>query len=274
MRKKQIALLHNGISTRYVDSGGDGPTVVLVHGLANSLEIWSRVFEKLAVRFRTIAFDLPGFGAASRPDAAYDGAFFGEQIAAFIDRLGIETAHFAGYSLGASAILHFSRNNSARINRAVLAAPGGFGRRVHPLMVLPALPLIGRYLGRPTPLNNRMTLNLAIHSPTNITRELIDVTNKHALVPHSDISYHRTLVSGVGLLGARGLNETAELARSLSRPVLVMWGKCDRVFPPSNAKRAMRLLPQSNLLMLDDCGHYPQWEQPNEFVNAVEEFLT
>ena len=274
MRKKQIALFPNGISARYIDSGGDGPTIVLVHGLANSLEIWTKVFERLAVRFRTIAFDLPGFGASSRPNAAYDGPFFGEQIAAFIDLLGIKTAHFVGYSLGASAILHFSKYNSDRIDRIVLAAPGGFGRRVHPLMLLPALPLIGRYLGRPTPWNNRMTLNLAIHSQTNVTPELIDVTNKYALVPHSDISYHRTLVSGVGLLGARGLDETAELARSLSRPVLVMWGKCDRVFPPSNAKRAKRLLPQSNLLMLDDCGHYPQWEQPDEFVNAVEEFLT
>jgi pimeloyl-ACP methyl ester carboxylesterase len=270
---KQIAQLRDGILTRFVDSGGDGSTIILVHGLANSLEIWNRVFEKLAMRFRVIAFDLPGFGEASRPDTVYDGAFFGAQIAAFIDRLGIETAHFVGYSLGASAILHFSKYNSDSIDRAVLAAPGGFGRRVHPLMMLPALPVIGRYLGKPTPMNNRMTLHIAIHRRENITPELIELTNKYAAVPGSDMSFHRSLVSGVGPLGARGLGETAELARSFSRTVLVMWGKCDRVFPPSNAKRAMALLPQSNLLMLDDSGHYPHWEQPEKFANAAEEFL-
>jgi pimeloyl-ACP methyl ester carboxylesterase len=199
---KQLAQLRDGVLTQFVDSGGDGPTIILVHGLANSLEIWSQLFEKLAMRFHVIAFDLLGFGEASRPDAVYDGAFFGAQIATFIDWLGIKMDHFVGYLLGACAILHFSKYNPDRINRAVLAAPGGFGP-----------------------------------------------------------------------LGARGLEEATELARSLRRPGLVMWGQCDRVFPPSNAKRAMALLPQSNLLMLDDCGHYPHWEQPEKFANAVEEFL-
>jgi pimeloyl-ACP methyl ester carboxylesterase len=75
-RDKHTAKLRDGILIRYVDSGGDGPALILVHELANSLEIWNRVFEKLTSRFRVIAFDFPGFSESSRPDAAYDNEFF------------------------------------------------------------------------------------------------------------------------------------------------------------------------------------------------------
>ena len=127
MKTETIALA-NGLSTRLVDTGS-GPPVVLVHGLANAIEIWGRVMPRLAMRFRVIAFDLPGFGEASRPDAAYDGTFFAAQLKALFDRLGLERAHLVGNSLGASAIVHFSGIALERIDRAVLAAPGGFGRR-------------------------------------------------------------------------------------------------------------------------------------------------
>jgi len=266
-------LLRSGERTRIWDSGGNGETVTLLHGLANSLEIWERVQPLLADRFRVIAFDWPGFGEASRPDAAYDGSFFVDSLATLLDMLDIESTHLIGYSMGASAILHFSERSMARIDRAVLAAPGGFGRRVHPLMLLPALPMVGAYLGRPTPYNNRMTLRLAIHDPANLTPLLEARTNRHAAIEGSECSFHRALVAGVGLLGARGVAHMKDLARAFARPALILWGEDDRVFPPRNAVRAADLLPASQLTMIAQCGHYPQWEQPEVFAERVKAFL-
>lgn len=265
--------MSNGLQTRVLDSGGDKAALILVHGLANSLEIWQRVYPILAEDFRVIAFDLPGFGQASRPDSAYDGPFFGAQIASLMDTLKIERAYLAGYSMGASAILHFSKNQQHRIKRAILAAPGGFGRRVHPLMLLPAMPFVGKWLGRPTPLNNQTTLRLAIHDAGNVTSALVETTNAHALIAGSAMSFHRALISGVGLLGARHMPETAALARNLKPKCLVLWGKQDRVFPPDNAEHALAFLPNARLELLDACGHYPQWEQPQVFIQAVRSFL-
>ena len=265
--------LINGLMTRVIDTGGDKPTLVLVHGLANAIEIWTRVLPRLADRFRIVAFDLPGFGEADRPVAAYDSAFFVAQLKALLDTLGIDRAHLVGSSLGASVIVRFSGENLGRIDGAVLVAPGGFGRRTHPLMRFPALPVVGDWLGRPTPANNGLTLRLAIHDRRNVTPELVELTNRYARKPGSDLSFVRTLQTGVGLSGVRERDSFEALARRLERRVLVVWGRQDRVFPARQSDRAMALLPMSERILLDDCGHYPQWEQPEAFAMAVERFL-
>lgn len=271
--KSRTIDLGNGLSTRLIDTRGGGTPIVLVHGLANSIEIWDRVLPRLAKSFRTIAFDLPGFGEASRPDAAYDGPFFAAQLEALLDRLGLERAHLVGSSLGASTIVHFSGIALNRIDKAVLAAPGGFGRRTHPLMRIASLPFIGPWLARPTPSNNRMTLRLAIHDRRNVTDELVALTDRYAGIPGSPVSFVRTLTEGVGLLGSRNRGETERLALAFDRPALLLWGRQDRVFPPEQAEHAAALLPRSELQLIDACGHYPQWEQPDTFASAVERFL-
>ena len=146
-------------------------------------------------------------------------------------------------------------------------------RRTNPLMRIPALPVIGQWLGRPTPSNNRLTLRLAMYDRAQITPELLEITNRHALVPGSNLSFVRSLATGVGLLGGRHVDRVARTAARLDRPALVVWGRQDRVFPPAYAKRAASLLPQSMLCMIDRCGHYPHWERPEVFAAAVEGFL-
>lgn len=265
--------LINGLTTRVLDTGGDRPTLVLIHGLANAIEIWSRVLPRLADRFRVVAFDLPGFGEADRPVADYDSAFFVAQLKTLLDTLGIDRAHLVGSSLGASVIVRFSDENLARIDGAVLAAPGGFGRETHPLMRFPALPVVGDWLGRPTPANNGLTLRLAIHDRRNVTPDLVELTNRYARMPGSDLSFVRTLQTGVGLFGVRERDSFEALARRFERRALVVWGRQDRVFPTHQSDRAVALLPLSERTLLDACGHYPQWEQPEAFAVAVERFL-
>ena len=272
MQPVQIKLV-NGLTTRMLCTGGEKPTVVLIHGLANALEIWNRVIPRLADRFRVVAFDLPGFGEADRPVAAYDSAFFVEQLRALLDTLRIERAHLVGSSFGASVIVRFSADNLARIDRAVLAAPGGFGRETHPLMRFPAMPLIGGWLGRPTPSNNRLTLRLAIHDPRDVTPDLVELTNRHARKPGSDLSFVRTLQTGVGMFGVRERRSFEAAASRFERPALVVWGRQDRVFPTHQSDRAVTLLPLSERILIDQCGHYPQWEQAETFAMAVERFL-
>lgn len=264
--------LATGETTRLFDSGGNRPALVLVHGLANSLEIWDRVRDRLAKRYRVIAFDLPGFGCASRPDAAYDGAFFAAQLNALLDALDLKRPILVGNSLGASVVLRLSELAPRRIEKAVLAAPGGFGRRTNLTMRFPALPMIGSWLGRPTPFNNKLTLNLAIHDTSNVTPELMALTNRYAAIPGSSMSFVRTLQAGVGLGGSRDRVAVADIARTFEAPALIVWGRQDRVFPASQAESAARLMPRSEVLYIERCGHYPQWEQPDLFAAAIERF--
>jgi pimeloyl-ACP methyl ester carboxylesterase len=265
--------LTNGLATRVLDTRGEKPTLVLIHGLANSIEIWEHVLPRLSDHFRVVAFDLPGFGKADRPAAVYDSAFFVEQLKAVLDTLEINRAHFVGSSLGASVIVRFSAENLHRIDRAVLAAPGGFGRETHMLMRVPSLPVVGDWLGRPTPANNALTLHLAIHDRRKATPELIELTNRYARAPGSDLSFVRTLKTGVGLVGVRERDSFERLARLFERSTLVVWGRQDRVFPTGQSERAIKLLPLSKRILIDQCGHYPHWEQPEIFGTAVQSFL-
>lgn len=272
--KQSTVKLSTGETTRISDSGGDGPPLVLVHGLANSLEIWDRVHDRLARRFRVISFDLPGFGRASRSAAAYDGPFFAKQLNALVAALALKRVLLVGNSLGASVILHLSDLAPEQIAGAVLAAPGGFGRKTNLTMRIPALPVIGSWLGRPTPLNNKLTLRLAIHDHANVTTDLLELVNRYAAQPGSNHSFVQTLQSGVGLRGSRGCDDVERIARRFNAPTLVVWGRQDRVFPAAQADRAVQLLPRSEQLLIDACGHYPHWEQPDIFARAVETFFS
>lgn len=261
------------LRTRVAESDTDGPVVVLLHGLANSIEIWERVWPALSMRFRLIAFDLPGFGEADRPEGRYDGPFFAAHVAAVCHSLSVDRAHFIGNSLGASILLHLHDHESTLIERAVLAAPGGFGRSVHPAMLAAAIPVIGPWLARPSPANNRRTLRLAINNPAAITTELVSRTDRFAARPGSRMSFTRSLTSGVGLTGSRDVAGTKGRAQCFAHPTLVIWGDEDRIFPPRYADVAVALLPDARLARIATCGHYPQWEKPGAFVRVIEEHL-
>ena len=86
------------------------------------------------------------------------------------------------------------------------------------------------------------------------------------------MSFVRTLQAGVGLYGSRDHDAIEQIARNFAAPALIVWGRNDRVFPAAQAERAASLLPRSEILLVDDCGHYPQWEHPEVFAEAVKKF--
>lgn len=268
---RQIQLSTN-LATRVLDTGGDGPVVVLIHGLAASIEIWERIIPRLAKTCRVIAFDLPGYGEAERPDAAYDAPFFVAQLLAVMDALSLERAHLVGSSLGASLIVRFSEHNLDRIETAVLAAPGGFGRGVHPFLRVPTLPIIGYQMGRPLKPTNIFAVKLAMADQCNATSDLINMVDRYSKMPGGHRAFVRTLKAVIGPFGVKDRESFEEQAQRLNRPTFVVWGKQDRLFSHRQSDRAMQLLPNAKLLLLDQCGHYPQWEQADPFSSAIERF--
>jgi pimeloyl-ACP methyl ester carboxylesterase len=269
----QQVKLATGIGTRVLDTGGEGPPVILIHGLAASIEIWERVISRLAKRYRVIAFDLPGFGEADRPDAPYDAPFFVSQLQAIMDFFSLETAHLVGSSLGASLIVRFSEAHGHRIEKAVLAAPGGFGGRVHPFLRIPTVPIIGYQMGRPMKLTNIFAVKLAMADQRHATTALINMADRFSKLPGGHRAFVRTLKAVIGPLGVKDRQSFEMAAQAFQKPVMVIWGKQDRLFASQQSANAVNLLPDPTLLLFDKCGHYPQWEQPDQFATAVEQHL-
>jgi pimeloyl-ACP methyl ester carboxylesterase len=265
--------LANGLSTRLYDSGGSGAPLMLLHGLALSIEIWGKVIPALAESYRVIAFDFPGYGEADRPDARYDAAFFVAQTVAAMDALRLERANIIGSSLGGSTLIRMSVEHQRRIDHAVLMAPGGFGRDAHLALRTPTLPLIGYPLGKPTWLSNAFALRLSMADPHFATRELIDFMNAYTERPGTHRAFVRTVKAGLGPFGVRERPSFAAAAEQLTRPTLVLWGEQDHVFPVKQAEIARALLPNARVKRIANCGHYPHWEQPERFLAEVRDFL-
>lgn len=267
--KYQNFCFPDGTRSRLFDTGGELPVVLLVHGLANSIEIWEPLVSRMRTKFRVIAFDLPGFGEADRPDVDYGLEYFSRQLSAFVEQMNIHDFNLVGYSLGGSIAIRFASQYPERLKKLVIAAPGGFGRKTHWTMRLPSLPLVGALLGYPSRLNTRLTLKLAIHDPVKITAELSTTMIRHAARAGSWKSYLRTLRQGVGLWGVKGRQSAIVNASLIKSQVLLVWGDQDRVFPLQHSQRLLDTLPRAELKIFESCGHYPHWEFPQLFADTV-----
>lgn len=115
------------IRTSYLDWGGEGPPLVLLHGLTTSGETWTLVARLLADRFHIYALDQRGHGESDKPDQGYDYLSLSGDLHAFFDQAGIQTAAVAGQSWGAGVALRFAARSPERVSRLILVE-GGYVR--------------------------------------------------------------------------------------------------------------------------------------------------
>ena len=266
--------LGNGVSTRLLDTGGDGTPVVLVHGLAASIEIWEPIIPALAERHRVVAFDLPGWGEADKPaDAPYRALWYVDQVRAVVDAVGIDSAHWVGSSMGASLVVRYAHRHRGTVETATLCNPGGFGRFIHPFLRVPTIPVIGTVMSRPMRSTNRFGVRLAMADKANATKELIDLADRQSRQAGQHRVFVHTLRGLATPFRVKDLDEFEEEARAADYPTLVVWGRSDRIFPPKQTETAAEFMPAARIEILDRCGHYPQIERPGRLVELIEEHL-
>lgn len=257
-----------GVSLRYV-SVGQGPPVVLVHGLAGNLNFWGRNLEPLGRSFSVYALDLPGHGGSGHAPE-YTLPYAARLIFRFLDHLKVPMASLVGSSLGGLIALETAHTYPDRVERLVLVDSAGFGRSVPWSLRLLTVPGLGEALARPTALATHLSMRQTLYHPGRAT---VATLWSDAYPPWRA----RTLVSilryGVDLWGLKPCALWDGRRGQLRQPTLIVWGAQDRVFPVKHAYRAQGLLPGSRLLVIPECGHLPQWERPEAFNQAVVEFL-
>lgn len=145
-----------GLNVRYVEAG-DGPVVVLLHGLAASILTWYCNIDVLAdAGYRVIAVDLPGYGNTDKPDHLdYNPDAAADFVYDFSRELGLERFSMVGSSAGAVIAGLFALEHPEMVDKMALVGPGGFGRKVSWFLRLVSIPLVGELVYQPT-LNNMM----------------------------------------------------------------------------------------------------------------------
>jgi pimeloyl-ACP methyl ester carboxylesterase len=267
----------DGMPIRYL-AGGEGPSLVLLHGAGDNALDWQWVMPTLAATHRVYAPDLPGSPDSARPAADYSPAFFERFVAAFVDALDIGRATFVGNSLGGLIALRLALSEPERAGALVLVDSAGLGRAVNPAFTSVNVPGLGEaalpFWRTPVGAYQRAwgrTALLFAHPPGSVPREWVAEQCRLALSPGYLEAHLAVLRTQVGFGGQREV--LVDQLPLLEIPTLVVWGAGDRVFPESQARVAAARLQEGSLAVVPDCGHMPHVECPDRFLAALDDFL-
>jgi pimeloyl-ACP methyl ester carboxylesterase len=257
---------------------GEGPAVVLIHGITSSSRTWRAVMEPLAERHTVLAPDLLGHGRSDKLRGDYSVGAHANTIRDLLDALGYRRAILVGHSLGGGVALQFAYQYPERIDRLVLVAPGGFGKEVTPLLRAASIPGSGPVLALAAakPIVDAGTLltqllgRLGLHGGT----DLEEIGRAYALLAERDArrAFLHTLRSVVDVAGQR-VTALDRIDVAHDFPALIVWGEHDRVVPSSHGEQAHRLVPNTYLAVFEKAGHFPHRDDPEQFVEVLEAFL-
>lgn len=248
---------------------GQGPPVVLLHGLGGDGSRWGPNIGPLAKDFHVFALDQIGFGQSDKPLANYHTGMLAEFLAGFLKAVGVPKASLVGNSMGAGVALYMAVHYPQMVDKIVLADGGGY-RSPHPgpRPAPTAADLHRRAIQNSvTREETREFFRIMFHNKSLVTDQMVDVQLPMRL-------RSAFAISKIQESGEKGLGSLSEAeVGGVKAPTLILWGKYDELANPAGADRLERAIPGAKKIMIDDCGHMPQLEKADEFNRLVREFL-
>jgi pimeloyl-ACP methyl ester carboxylesterase len=260
----------------YVDTGGDGPIVVLLHGLLMDGSLWDGPIADLAADHRCLAPTLP-LGAHRHP-AAGDLSLpaIAGQVEEFLDRLDLHDVTLVGNDTGGALVQLVLSGKAERVGRAVLVSCEAFDN-VPPGLTGKVLVLSGKL---PPRLFGAFMQQLRLRAVRRLpfafgwlTRRGDAVTARWIRPVLTDPAIRRDTVRMLRAIDGRAVAEATAALPSFHRPALVVWAAEDRVMPPEHGRRLADLLPDSRLVEIADSYTLVPLDQPAELAAAVRDFV-
>jgi pimeloyl-ACP methyl ester carboxylesterase len=267
----------HGHRRAYVKTG-QGPVLLLLHGMGCDHRTWAPVLEQLGRHFTVIAPDLLGHGSSDKPRTDYSVAGYANGMRDLLTVLGVDRVTVVGHSLGGGVAMQFAYQFPEHTERLCLVAPGGMGAEVSVLLRAMSLPGAGLVLGALTagPLGLAGRLALGALSRTGLScfrdaGELGDIMGRL-----SD-SATRTAFGHVirSVVDWRGQIITVTDRGYLTEhmPMCVVWGADDTTIPAHHARVITDYAPAARVEVLPHSGHFPHRDHPARFVEIVREFV-
>ena len=252
--------------TLHSERHGAGRPLLMVHGLGGSARSWDPIIPALSRSRELVVVDLPGHGRTPALVGRQTVEAYADALAAFIAEQNLGAVDTVGSSVGGRLVLELARRGVG--GHCVALDPGGFWqgwetrffqvtitasvRLVRRLQ--PALPWLSRQAAARTLLLAQLSAKPWALSPNLVLTEL----QTFAATPVFDATV-RELAHGPLQAGAA----------STPGRVVIGWGRNDRLLLPRQAARAQAAFPHARLHWFRNCGHYSQWDQPNETVRVI-----
>src|SRR5215204_1772010 len=237
---------------KYIEEG-EGEPLVLLHGLFGALSNFSDLIEHFKPHYKVVVPMLPLFELDIFHTTV---GGLEKHVYRFIETMNFENVHLLGNSLGGHVALVHILKHSERIKSLILTGSSG---------------LFENGMGDTYPKRGdyeyiRKKTELTFYDPAMATKELVDEV--------FEITRNRLKVIKIIALAKSAIrNNLGEELNNIRQPTLLVWGNNDTITPPFVAQEFHKLIPNSELHFIDQCGHAPMMEQPAEFNVILDKFL-
>ena len=267
-----------GYEIAYIDEGKTSEVLLFIHGLGSYLKAWDRNIPELKNHFRCVAIDLPGYGKSSKQIHNGSIKFYTEFINEFIKKLDLNNVTLVGHSMGGQIALSYALHYSAKVNNLILIAPAGFETftvdEIEKLqdLISPELSFNAS--------DEQVRFNYSVNF-YKMPAEAEEMIKDRIIIKNDEEFYNHCQVVSSSLFSL--LTEPVfDRLDQIDTPTLILFGKNDLFIPnrivhktnPGDvAILGASKIKNSKLELLENCGHFLQYEKPDEFNSCVKIFF-
>jgi pimeloyl-ACP methyl ester carboxylesterase len=258
---------------------GQGPAILLIHGITSSSSNWGPVATRLAPRYTVIAPDLLGHGNSAKPRGDYSMGAFASGARDLMVALDIPRATVIGHSLGGGVAMQFAYQFPEFAERLALVSSGGLGAEVHSLLraaTIPGAEVVIPLLASQRVLSAGRAVGRALDRVgIKLGNDVLEMARGHASLGDRETrsAFVHTLRASVDPSGQR-VRATDRLYLAAQLSVLIIWGARDRIIPLSHGERAHELIPGSRFEVFERSGHFPHLDEPERFARTLHDWIS
>jgi len=249
---------------------GDGEAVIMLHGGGPGASGWSNFRTNMgpfSSKYKTILLDLPQFGKSD--PVIFDGdptEYNARVIKELLDTLGIQKAHFIGNSYGGATSLRFAIDYPERISKLIVMGPAGYGPSYFVPRPLEGIKALNDWWVKQTREQMAKIVDLFVFREELKTQELIDMRQKAALSHPEHIEARAKSVN-------RYIPDLTPELSEVKAKTLIIWGRDDRFSPLDFSLNLLWRIPDAQVHIFPECGHWVQYEKSEEFNRLILDFL-
>lgn len=262
------------LNIHYHDCGKGDDVVVMLHGSGPGASGWSnfnRNIEPLVTSgYRVILMDCPGWGKSDSIICTESRSKLNARVLkGLLDKLNITRVHLIGNSMGGHSAVAFALAYPQAANRIILMGGGTGGASPFVPMPTEGIKLLQSVYRHPSQENVQKMMDIFVYDPKDLTPELIVGRLENILINQEHL---KNFIKSLEL-NPRQFPDVTECLSSISAPTLIIWGRNDRFVPMDLGLRLLANIPNSELHIFNNCGHWVQWEYADRFNALVLDYM-
>jgi 2-hydroxy-6-oxonona-2,4-dienedioate hydrolase len=262
----------DGVRTRYLSSGSsDQPLLLCLHGVGGHAEAYVRNLGAHGEKFWTVAIDMLGHGWTDKPSIDYQIADYASHVLSVLKSLGRSKAFITGESLGGWVATYLAVHHPSSVDKLVLNTAGGW--TAHPQVMARLKSLSNQAAEDPSWDRIKGRLEFLMYDHSQVNDDLIET--RRAIYSQPGFADTMKRIMCLQEMDLRRKNMiSAEQYKSITAPTLVVWTSHDPTATPAEGKEIADMIPNSKYIVMNECGHWPQFENAEEFNRVHIDFLS